>query len=121
MAPYLQELLEELSEYAPGRKGLRVREFVKDPQRPGKVMVDQDGKPVMREFTHYILLTGIYADTPAASKLSLTLGHSAYLGCGKCWVRAIRVGNTIRWYGYVTPVPYMNYAKNEVPGQAPPP
>ena len=121
MAPYLQELLEELSEYAPGNTGLRVREFVKDPARPGKVMVDGAGKPIMREFIHYILLTGIYADTPAASKLSLSLGHSAYLGCGRCWVRGIRVGNTIRWYGYVKPVPYMNYAKDEVPGRAPAP
>lgn len=39
---------------------------------------------VPRRLRHYVILGGIYADTPAQRKLSKWLGHSAYLGCGHC-------------------------------------
>ena len=42
------------------------------------------GVVVPTRLQHFIILGGIYADTPAQRKLSKWLGHSAYLGCGHC-------------------------------------
>lgn len=39
---------------------------------------------VPKTLRHYVILGGVYADTPAQRKLSKWMGHSAYLGCGHC-------------------------------------
>ena len=45
---------------------------------------EEDGFIRRERLQHYIILGGIYADTPAQRKMSKWLSHAAYLGCGHC-------------------------------------
>lgn len=49
---------------------------------------------------HYVILGGVYADTPAQRKQSKWLGHSAYLGCGHCMLLVGPNGHGMSFQGY---------------------
>ncbi len=53
---------------------------------------------------HYVILTGIYADTPARAKISKHVGSPmAYLPCQWCWLTQTRedaAGSVLRFRGY---------------------
>ena len=63
-----------MSLYHIAGEGLEVVEHLKD----------AGGVVVPKQLRHYVILGGVYADTPAQRKLSKWMSHSAYLGCGHC-------------------------------------
>lgn len=57
-------------------------------------------------FTHYAVLGGIYADSPARAKLMYTIGSwIAYLTCPFCKLTGTMVNKVVRYLGYAKPVP----------------
>lgn len=86
-----EPLRRELELYGPGSpEGLLVKSWRKN----------DAGRVVEHEFSHRILLTAAFADTPARHDLAGWLGHTAYLGCGFCWFKPSRLGNKMSWDGY---------------------
>ncbi|KAK9918436.1 hypothetical protein WJX75_004081 [Coccomyxa subellipsoidea] len=74
--PYADEMFQDFKKYGPSGEGLEVVEHLKD----------AGGVVVPKTLRHYVVLGGVYADTPAQRKLSKWMGHSAYLGCGHCMI-----------------------------------
>ncbi len=57
------------------------------------------------DFTHYVVVTGVYADAPARQKLVKSMGHAAYLGCMFCCLTGELMHGTMRFLGYADPAP----------------
>lgn len=63
-----------------------------------------DGQLQVQNVQHKILLGGIFGDSPGIKKLSRWLSHSAFLGCGYCWIRGTYAAGAVRFTGYLHPV-----------------
>eukprot|EP00882_Tetradesmus_deserticola_P007756 GHRQ01008166.1.p1 GENE.GHRQ01008166.1~~GHRQ01008166.1.p1 ORF type:complete len:392 (+),score=63.85 GHRQ01008166.1:1269-2444(+) len=92
--PYLQDTLAAFNKFSPGNGGL------KDVQQHLVV----DGELQVQKVDHKILLGGVYGDSPGIKKLARWLSHSAYLGCGYCWLKGTYSAGAVRFMGYLHPV-----------------
>jgi len=77
--------------------------------------VDENGRKTA-PFRHVIVLSGLYADTPARMKVANTMGSaSAYLACQWCWLAGAKasaadddaeeIGKAMLFRGYAKPAP----------------
>jgi len=89
--PYIKRTVAAFARLGPSGNGMKVTEHI---------LRNNTGEVAQgRTFTHKVLLTGIYADTPANRKLSLAMGHAATLGCLHCSLRGTH-SNGMRFLGY---------------------
>ena len=102
-APYFAELLDEFAAHAPGRDPIKVR--VPDPAGPA-------GSTVV--VSHSVVLSGVYADTPARAQMSKFMGHGAIMGCGWCTLRgASQPRGGVYFCGYDAPTTYGYLHRNQ--------
>jgi hypothetical protein len=94
LEPYLQDTLSAFKSFAPEQGGLLVKEH--------KV---EDGRVVVREVHHKMLLGAVFGDSPGIKKLASWLSHASYFGCGYCLLKGTYEHGAMRYLGYLADQP----------------